>query len=97
MKLSPGLQKLSKNLQQKCSHCRKVLCLTNQHILQQTAQGSGGITIPGGVQTMCRYSTSGCGLAGLMVLGWQFGLMILEVFSNLNDSMILRLYDSSEK
>ena len=34
------------------------------------------------------------GLAGIAVLGWWLDLMILEVFSNLNDSMILWLYDS---
>jgi len=32
---------------------------------------------------------SGHGLAGMKVLGWPLDLMILEVFSNLNDSMIL--------
>ena len=37
-----------------------------------------------------RYGTSGHGLAGIVVLGWQLDFMILEVFSNLNDSMILR-------
>ena len=30
----------------------------------------------------------------MVVLGWWLGLMILEVFSNLKDSMILRFYDS---
>ena len=59
----------------------------------QTAQGSGGVTIPGGVQKTCRCGTSGHGLAGVVVIGWQLDLMILEVFSNLNDSMIL-FYDS---
>ena len=42
-----------------------------------------------GVQKPCRYGTSGHGLAGTVVLGSQLDLMILEVFSNLNDSMIL--------
>ena len=31
------------------------------------------------------------GLAGMVVLGWRLDLMIFEVFSNLNDSMILCL------
>jgi len=31
----------------------------------------------------CRCGTSGHGLAGMVVLGWQLDLMILEVFSNL--------------
>jgi len=39
-----------------------------------------------GVQKPCRYGTSGHGLAGTVVLGSQLDLMILEVFSNLNDS-----------
>jgi len=59
---------------------------------EQAAQGSGGVIIPGGVQKTCRCGTSGHGLAGMVVLGGQLDLMILEVFSNLNDFMIL-FYD----
>jgi len=33
--------------------------------------------------------TSGHGLAGMVALRWWLDLMILEVFSNLNNSMIL--------
>jgi len=40
---------------------------------------------------MCRCGTSGYGLAGMVVLGWQLDLMILEVFSNLNNSVILNI------
>jgi len=58
-------------------------------MLEQAAQGSGGVAIPGGIQKMCRYGTSGHGLAGMVVMGWQLDLIILEVFSNLNDSMLL--------
>jgi len=36
---------------------------------------------------MCRYGTSGHGLAGMVVLGGWLDFTILEVFSNLNDSM----------
>jgi len=57
--------------------------------LEQAAQGSGGVPIPGGVQKTCRCGTSGHGLAGMGVLGWRLDVMILEIFSNLNDSMIL--------
>jgi len=57
--------------------------------LEQAAQGSGGVTVPGDVQKMCRYGTSGHGLAGMVVLGGWLDLMMLEVFSNLNDSRIL--------
>ena len=38
---------------------------------------------------MCRCGTSGHGLAGMAVLGGWLDLMILEVFPNLNDLMIL--------
>jgi len=34
------------------------------------------------------FHISGCGLAGMVVLGWWLDLMILEVFPNLNDSMV---------
>jgi len=37
--------------------------------LEQAAQGSGGVTVPGGVKKMCRCSTSGHGLAGMVVFG----------------------------
>jgi len=37
--------------------------------LEQAAQGSGGVTIPGGVQKTCRCGTSGHGLAVMVVLG----------------------------
>jgi len=36
--------------------------------LEEAAQGSGGVTIPGGVQKTCRYGTSGHGLADVVVL-----------------------------
>jgi len=50
--------------------------------LEQAAQGSGGVTIPEGVQKTHRYGTSGHGLVGMVVLGGWLDLMILEVFSN---------------
>jgi len=37
--------------------------------LAQAAQGSGGVTISGGVQRTCRCGTLGHGLAGMGVLG----------------------------
>jgi len=57
--------------------------------LDQAAQGGGGVPIPGGIQKPCRCGTSGHGLAGVGVLGWRLDLMIFQVFSNLNDSVIL--------
>jgi len=51
--------------------------------LEQAAQGSGGVTIPGGVRKTYRCGTSGYGLAGVVVLGGWLDLMLLEVFPNL--------------
>ena len=42
---------------------------------------------------MCRCGTSGHGLVGMAVLGGRLDFMILEVFSNLNDSMILWFFN----
>jgi len=53
----------------------------------KAAQGSGRVTIPGGVQKMCRCGTSGHGLVGMVVLsGSWLDLRTLEVFSSLHDS-----------
>jgi len=46
---------------------------------------------------MCRYSTSGRGLAGMVGLGGRLDLMILVLFSNLNDSVILNTCHLAEK
>jgi len=46
-----------------------------------------------GVQKTHRYGSSGHGVAGMVVLGWRLDLMILEVFSKLNDSMIIHYLD----
>jgi len=45
--------------------------------------------MPGGVQKMCRCGTLGYGSVSMVVLGGWLDLMILEVFSNLNVSMII--------
>jgi len=37
-------------------------------VLEQAVQGSCGVTIPEGVQKMCRYGTSGHDLAGMVAL-----------------------------
>jgi len=47
--------------------------------LEQAAQGSHGVSIPGGVQKTCRGGTSGHGLVGMVVLDWQLDLMILDL------------------
>ena len=39
--------------------------------LEQAAQGGAGLTAaPGSVQEMCRCSSEGHGLVGMMVMGW---------------------------
>jgi len=51
--------------------------------------GDGGFTIPGGVQELWGCGTEGCGqCAGGGRLGLNF--LILEVFCNLDASMIVR-------
>jgi len=45
--------------------------------------------MPGGVQKVCRYGTSGHGLLGMVMLGRWLDLMILEIFFSLNDYLIL--------
>ena len=64
-------------------------------MLEQAAQVGGRVTIPGVVQKTCRYGTSGHGLADMMVLGWRLDFMILEVFSNINESVILWKQETS--
>ena len=46
--------------------------------LAQATWGCGGVTIPGGVQEMCRYGTEGCRLVGMMGMGWQLDFMIFN-------------------
>lgn len=55
-----------------------------------TAQGSGGITIPGGVQERPGQGTQWSGLADKVVICQRLDLLILEVFYNLNVSIILK-------
>ena len=57
--------------------------LKSGQALEQAAQGGGGVTIPGGVQKTCRCGILGHGLVGMVVLGEQLDLIILEIFSNL--------------
>ena len=47
-----------------------------------------GTAVPGGVQKMCGYGTSGHGLEDIVVLGWQLDLMIIRGLFQL-----LRFYD----
>jgi len=60
----------------------KISFLSGQ-ALDQAAQGSGGVPIPGGVQKLCGCGTLGRGLGGMVGLGGWLDFMVLEVFSNL--------------
>jgi len=51
--------------------------------------GSGGVTISGGAPELWGCGTKGCGDGHGVGLGLDW--MILKVFSNLNDSMILHI------
>jgi len=47
----------------------KIYLLKQCQVLEQAAQGSGGVIIPGGFQKTCRCGTSGHHLAGMVVVG----------------------------
>ena len=55
----------------------------------QTAQGGGGVVVPGGVPEPCGCGTEGYSQWATLEVGGWLGWMSLEVFSNLNDSVIL--------
>ena len=59
-------------------------------MLEQAAPGSGGVTIPGGIQGRFRCCTKCMVWWEILVIGGWLYWMILEVFSNLGDSMSLR-------
>jgi len=48
---------------------RKIFFTESGQTLEQAAQGSGGVTIPGDVKKTFRYGTSGHGLADMVVMG----------------------------
>jgi len=58
-----------------CAGCGTAISLstgfggTGLKALDQAAQGSGRVTIPGGVQKTCSHGTSGHGLAGMVLMG----------------------------
>jgi len=70
---------------------RKKLTSLSCQTLEQAVQGDGWVPIPGGVQKTWRCGNLGYGLVGMVVLGGWLDLMILEIFSNLTDSVILWL------
>jgi len=65
---------------------RNISSQKSDDALAKAAQGGGGVTVPGGVQEMCRCGTEGHGLWAWWCWG-GLDLAILEVFSNLNDSI----------
>lgn len=57
--------------------------------LEEVAQGSG-VTIPGDIYKVCRYSIKEHGLlVGLALLGWWLDSKFLKVFSKLSNFLIL--------
>ena len=54
---------------------------------RHSCPGSGGVTVPGGVQEPYRCDTEGCGQWAQWG-GLELDLVIFEVFSNLRDSII---------
>lgn len=66
-------------------------CQMRCQILEQTTHGSGGVTIPRGVQEnpVCGMCYS---LADKVVICQGLDSMILDVYSSLNDFVILCLY-----
>lgn len=52
----------------------KVLLRKSGEGLEQAALGSGGVTIPGGSQEMCKCGTKEQGLVGSVGGRWMFGL-----------------------
>ena len=56
--------------------------------LAQAAQGSDGVTVPGGVQEKHRCGTEGPGLVDTGGMGSWLDWVILVVFSSLYDSII---------
>lgn len=55
--------------------------------MEWTAQESGGITVPEGAHETTGRGTWCYGLVDKVVIGQRLDLVILEIFSNLNDSV----------
>lgn len=60
------------------------------------AQGDGGVTIPGGVQDWTWHKVPWSSRQGGRAGNQRLDMMIMEVFSNLNDSVILCKIISNE-
>jgi len=58
-------------------------------LLAQAAQGSSGVIISGSAAEPRRCGTEGCGQWATLVVGGCSDWVVSEVFSNLNDSVIL--------
>lgn len=57
-------------------------------MLEWAVQGGGGITVPGSLQETTGHSTWCCGLVDMVLFHQRLDLKILELFSNLYDSVI---------
>jgi len=69
--------------------CESPVLLKVVVFLEQASKGAVGLTVPGGVPEKGRRGTEKHGSVDVVEVGWWLDYMILEVFSNLNDSMIL--------
>jgi len=49
---------------------KKILLWKSGEALEQAAQGGDGVTVPGGIQEICRYGTEGHSLMSMVVMGW---------------------------
>jgi len=56
---------------------------------EQDVQGGGEVTVTGGVHEIWSWGTEEHGFLGMLGMGWQLDWMILEVFSNPDDSIVL--------
>jgi len=69
--------------------CRVEIFLRKSgEILAQAARGGGGVTVPGDVREPWRCGTEGRGQWAVSVVGGRLDWMILEMFSNRNDSVL---------
>lgn len=78
-------------LHQGCSglDIRKNFSWKNGNALAQTAKRGGGVTVLRDVQETWRNGTDDCDFGDTMGTGWWLGFVILVVFSNLGDSVVL--------
>ena len=75
-------------------YLEEFLVRKSSEALEQTAKGGRRVTVLGGAQETWRCSIQCHSLASMVGMEWELDLVILEVFSNLYDSVILQLQSS---